>query len=60
MLQNKNRDTIHMHHQFIDESVVGQYIAIYTEAVKIIGEKMGFDPLTQPAVDVMKKCSYEN
>jgi glucose-6-phosphate isomerase len=60
MLQNKNRETIHMHHKFIDESVIGQYIALYTEAVKMTGQKMGFDPLTQPAVDVMKKSSYEN
>lgn len=60
MLKDKKREVVHIHHQFIDESIIAQYIAIYTEAIKIIGEKIGFDPLTQPAVDCMKKCFYEN
>ncbi len=55
MLSNKKREVRHMHHKFIDELVIGNYIAIYTEAVKIIGQIMGFDPLTQPAVESMKQ-----
>ncbi len=60
MLSNKGREVTHTHHEFIDEAVIGKYIAIYTEAVKIIGQRIGFDPLTQPAVESMKQQSYEN
>ena len=60
MLIDKKREVEHVHHEFIDEKVIGQYIATYTEAIKIIGRKMNFDPLTQPAVESMKQKSYEN
>jgi glucose-6-phosphate isomerase len=61
MLSEKKRETIHVHHKIIDEKMVGEYIAIYTEAIKILGKKMGFDPLTQPAVESMKQTiNYDN
>lgn len=44
----------------VDAYVVGQYIATYLKLVKVLGAKLGFDPMNQPAVESMKKSAHEN
>ena len=60
MLKEKNRLVTHSHHKKIDEEFIGQTIATYINIVKIVADIMGFDPVSQPAVENMKQKSYEN
>lgn len=57
MLKAKNRDVIHTNHATINEEVVGNYIGLYSEIVRIIADKLGFDPYNQPAVENIKQKS---
>jgi glucose-6-phosphate isomerase len=60
MLKEKNLPVNQIHHERIDEIVIGKYIATYLSVVKILAAKLSIDPLTQPAVECMKQKSYEN
>jgi glucose-6-phosphate isomerase len=59
LLKAKNLPCEHIHHELVDAFLIGKYIATYLSLVKIIGRKLGFDPLTQPAVESMKKRAHE-
>ena len=55
MLKAKGRDVVHICHDDINDAVVGNYIGIYSEVVRIIADKLGFDPYNQPAVEDIKQ-----
>lgn len=55
LLEAKDLPYEHIHHEAVDEYLVGKYIAIYLNLVKILGDRLGFDPMNQPAVESMKK-----
>ena len=57
MLKNKGRDVNHKCYDDIDAHVVGDYIGTYAEVVRIIADKLGFDPYNQPAVEDIKQKS---
>lgn len=57
MLKNKGRDVCHKCHDNIDANAVGDYIGTYAEVVRIIADKLGFDPYNQPAVEDIKQKS---
>lgn len=55
LLKAKDLPYEHIHHEEIDAYLVGKYIATYLNLVKIIGKKLGFDAMNQPAVESMKE-----
>lgn len=55
MLLEKGRDVVHESYRDIDDQIVGRYIGIYSEVVRIIAKKIGFDPYNQPSVEDIKK-----
>lgn len=57
MLKAKQRPVKHTNHEIINEALVGNYIGTYSEIVRIIAEKLGFDPYNQPAVENIKQKS---
>jgi len=57
MLKNNGRDVYHKCHDNIDANVVGGYIGTYAEVVRIIADRLGFDPYNQPAVEDIKQKS---
>ncbi len=59
MLKSKGRDVVHTCYDDIDDAVVGNYIGTYSEVVRIIADRLGFDPYNQPAVEDIKQKSKE-
>ena len=57
MLKNKGRDVNHKCYDDINAHVVGDYIRTYAEVVRIIADKLGFDPYNQSAVEDIKQKS---
>ena len=59
MLKAKKREVMHICHDDIVEDVVGNYIGTYSEVVRIIADRLGFDPYNQPAVEDIKQKSKD-
>ena len=58
LLEAKNLPFKHIHHEEVNAELVGKYIATYLNLVKVLGERLGFDPMNQPAVESMKKRNH--
>lgn len=54
LLESKNLPYEHIHHEEVNAYLVGRYIGTYLKLVEIIGDRLGFDPMDQPAVESMK------
>lgn len=61
LIEAKNLPYEHIHHEEVDAYLIGKYIGSYLKLVEIIGAKLGFDPMNQPAVESMKdRAKSEN
>lgn len=60
LLESKQKNVKHYHHEKLDEFLVGYIIQMFMETMKKIAENVGFDPFNQPSVEQLKERSNEN